>query len=239
MNDVEALGRAQEVLGHAFQDPDLLRTALTHSSIADDRLSSNERLEFLGDSVLGLIVCETLFARHPDWLEGDLTKVKSVVVSRRICATIADDIGLTSLLFLGNGVSTNSDLPTSLRAAVLESVIGALYLDGGLEAARTFVLSAVGPSLKESAKSETHENYKSVLQQHSQRHLAASPRYEALDEQGPDHSKCFEVCVIVGGEQFPSAWGPTKKEAEQRAAQRALEALGALPRISDEDATLA
>ena len=114
--------------------------------------------------------------------------------------------------------------------------VGQAVAGGGLEAARTFILGAVGPSLRESAKSETHENYKSVLQQHSQRHLAASPRYEALDEQGPDHSKCFEICVIVGGEQFPSAWGPTKKEAEQRAAQRALEALGALPRDNDEDA---
>ena len=115
-----------------------------------------------------------------------------------------------------------------LRAAVLESVIGALYLDAGLDATRRFVLQTVGRTIRECADSDTHENYKSVLQQHSQRYLAASPRYEALDEQGPDHSKCFEVCVTVAGERYPSAWGPTKKEAEQRAARRALEALGAL-----------
>ena len=107
MNESDVIARAREILGHSFQNPDLLLTSLTHSSVAIDRLSSNERLEFLGDSILGLVICEELFSRHPDWLEGDLTKVKSVVVSRRVCASIADKIGLTNLLILGNGVSGN------------------------------------------------------------------------------------------------------------------------------------
>ena len=114
------------------------------------------------------------------------------------------------------------------RAAVFESAIGALYLDAGLEVTRRFVLQTMADTIDECAESDTHENYKSVLQQHSQRFLSASPRYESLDEQGPDHSKCFEVCVVVSGERFPSAWGPTKKQAEQSAARRALEILGAL-----------
>ena len=233
MNESDVIARAREILGHSFQNTDLLLTSLTHSSVANDRLSSNERLEFLGDSILGLVICEELFSRHPDWLEGDLTKVKSVVVSRRVCASIADKIGLTNLLILGNGVSDNSDLPMSLRAAVFESAIGALYLDAGLEVTRRFVLQTMADTIDECAESDTHENYKSVLQQHSQRFLSASPRYESLDEQGPDHSKCFEVCVVVSGERFPSAWGPTKKQAEQSAARRALEVLGALKQEPD------
>ncbi|MCH8150037.1 MAG: ribonuclease III [Planctomycetes bacterium] len=212
-------------LRYEFRNAELLRQALTHRSHS---ATHNERLEFLGDSILGLVICEELFSRQPTWLEGDLTKVKSVVVSRKVCAYIADEIGLTDLLILGNGVSANSDLPMSLRAAVFESAIGALYLDGGLEVTRRFVLEAMAETIDECAESDTHENFKSVLQQHAQRFLSASPRYEALDEQGPDHSKCFEVCVVISGERFPGAWGPTKKQAEQSAARRALEVLGAL-----------
>lgn len=228
MSESDLSSRAKEILGYTFRSADLLQTALTHSSVADDRLMSNERLEFLGDSILGLVICEELYSRHKDWLEGDLTKVKSVVVSRKVCADIADEIGLTGLLILGNGVSCNDDLPMSLRAGVFESVIGALYLDSGLEVTRRFVLQAMSDTIDACAESDTHENYKSVLQQHSQRYLSASPHYEALDEQGPDHSKCFQVCVVVSGERFPSAWGSTKKQAEQSAARRALETLGAL-----------
>jgi ribonuclease-3 len=221
----ETLARAQCLLGHTFNDPGLLRTALTHSSVANSRVESNERLEFLGDSVLGMVVCTELYHRFCHWLEGDLTKVKSVVVSRRVCAEIADKIGLTQLLILGNGVGVRHDLPNSLRAAVYEAVIGAMYLDGGLEPAREFIRRTVSEYLDPLADSQTHENYKSALQQYAQRHLNATPAYEALDEQGPDHSKCFEICVVIGGERFPSAWGPTKKQAEQSAARNALNAL--------------
>ena len=228
MSEADPLACAQSVLGHQFANRDLLRTALTHASIADSRLSSNERLEFLGDAVLGTVVCEELYRRFGDWLEGDLTKVKSVVVSRRLCAQVADEMGLTKLLFLGNGIERQSDLPTSVKAAVFEAVVGAVHLDGGLEAARRFVLDAVSHHINAYAASDTHDNYKSVLQQYAQRFLAATPQYEALDEQGPDHSKCFEICVIIASERYPSAWGPSKKEAEQEAARRALQELGAL-----------
>lgn len=221
----EAAAQAEQILGYRFKEPKLLQTALTHSSIANSRVESNERLEFLGDAVLGLVVCNELFDRFCNWLEGDLTKVKSVVVSRRVCAEIADSVGLTNLLILGNGVGGRHELPVSLRAAVFEAVIGAVYVDGGLEPARKFICQTVTEYLDRLADSQTHENFKSALQQFAQRHLSASPVYEALDEQGPDHSKCFEICVVIGGERFPSAWGPSKKEAEQGAARKALEAL--------------
>lgn len=227
MSEGDLLARAQEVVGHEFDDPDLVITSLTHSSRANSRIESNERLEFLGDAVLGMVVCSELFERFDDWLEGDLTKVKSVVVSRRVCAEIADKIGLTSLLILGNGIEGQNNLPVSLRAAVLEAVIGALYLDGGFEVAKRFILETVSSHIDRCLTTESRENHKSALQQYAQRWLCATPHYETLDEQGPDHSKCFEVCVVIDDERFPSAWGPSKKEAEQEAARRALAILTA------------
>ena len=225
MNQDDLLARTQQVVEHHFTDPALVVTALTHSSIADTRLHSNERLEFLGDAILGMVVCEELYHRFGEWLEGDLTKVKSVVVSRRVCAEIADETGLTGLLILGNGIEAQETIPTSVRAAVLEAVIGALFVDGGLEPARRFILQTVSTHIDKCSASEDQENFKSVLQQYAQRRLSIAPKYETLDEQGPDHCKCFEVCVAIGGERFPSAWGPSKKEAEQEAARRALEIL--------------
>ena len=228
MNDADLVARVQRITDHEFADSGLLLTALTHASIADSRLVSNERLEFLGDAVLGMVVCEDLYHRFSDWLEGDLTKVKSMVVSRRLCAAVADEIGLSSLLILGNGIESQNSLPTSVKAAVLESVAGAVFLDAGYEVARRFILGAVRGYIDECAASETHDNFKSVLQQHAQRCLSATPYYETLDEKGPDHAKCFEVCVVIGGKRFPGAWGPSKKEAEQEAARRALGDLGLL-----------
>ncbi|MEK6676835.1 MAG: ribonuclease III [Planctomycetota bacterium] len=219
----EICSKAERILGYSFSDPALLVTSLTHSSVAGSRVQSNERLEFLGDAILGMIICEELYRRYEDWLEGELTKVKSFVVSRRICAVIADEIGLTELLILGNGIDNQSSLPTSLRAAVFEAAIGAIFLDGGIDAAREFILRVIGPQVERCAATENHDNHKSALQQFAQRCMNSTPRYESLDEQGPDHCKCFEVCVVIAGERYPSAWGASKKEAEQEAARRALE----------------
>ncbi|RJP37035.1 MAG: ribonuclease III [Phycisphaerales bacterium] len=225
MTPDEAVARTEQITGYRFRDPNLAVTALTHASVADHRLKSNERLEFLGDAVLGLIVCAELYDRFGDELEGGLTKVKSVIVSRKTCAEVADQLGLTELLFLGKGMGGRQRMPMSLRAAVIESLIGALYVDGGLDPARRFVLEAIGPHIDRAAESAYRDNHKSTLQQYVQRHMSATPYYESLDEQGPDHAKCFEVCVVIDGHRFPSAWGPSKKEAEQEAARRALEEL--------------
>lgn len=225
MTTSEIQAQAGTILGYTFVDQELLVTSLTHSSIANTRVNSNERLEFLGDAILGMVICEELYRRFADWMEGELTKVKSVIVSRRVCAEIADQTRLTDLLILGNGLGGRGALPTSLRAAVYEAVIGAMYIDGGLEPTKRFILFTMTPYIDQAAGSSTHENYKSVLQQFAQKHLSGTPQYETLDEQGPDHSKCFEVCVVIAGERFSSAWGPSKKEAEQEAAKRALEEL--------------
>ena len=234
LSDLEELAaRCETMLEYRFKDHDLLKEALTHASIADDRRLSNERLEFLGDSVLGLVVCHRLFEIFPEYLEGDLTKLKSAVVSRNTCAEVANAMGLTDLLYVGKGMtgrSGTSQKPSSLAAGAMESIIAAIYLDGGLGAARSFILRHMEIYIERFAATTHQQNYKSLLQQHAQKALQATPVYELLDEKGPDHSKCFEVRVLINSRAFGSAWGPAKKPAEQRAAQIALEELGVLAR---------
>jgi ribonuclease-3 len=220
------LEACQERLDYHFDDVSLLQAAMTHASSSSCRRDSNERLEFLGDAVLDLVVCQNLYERLPQALEGELTKIKSAVVSRRICARVADRLRLTEALKLGQGMEPGEQLPRSLAAAVLEAVIAAIYLDGGLEPVRDFILRHMEPEIRRASQSDHQYNFKSQLQQYAQRHLHATPLYELLDEKGPDHAKCFEVAVSVGHRQFPGAWGPNKKDAEQKAAWIALSQLG-------------
>ena len=218
----EQLDRCQEIVGYTFSDLDLLRKSLTHSSIAPSRLDSNERMEFLGDVVLGLVICEALYREYPKFLEGELTKIKSAVVSREICGHVARKIGLDGCLHVGKGFGPRRSLPSSLSAAVLESVIGAMYLDGGLEPARRFILEHMTAQIDTVIANEHARNYKSMLQQHLQQTWSTTPDYELLDEKGPDHDKAFEVCVVCNGQRFTSAWANNKKTAEQLAARAAL-----------------
>ena len=220
-HEAEILEECQKSIGYRFRQPELLRAALTHTSGANTRLGSNERLEFLGDAVLGLVTCEQLYLRFPDYQEGDLTKVKSVVVSRRICARISRQLNLGDYLFLGKGMSYHAVVPSNLLADVFESLIAAIYLDGGLEPARELILKYLGPEIEEVADG-AHGNDKSALQQVAQRELGATPQYHLLDENGPDHNKCFKVAAVIRGQRYRGAWGRNKKEAEQRAAMNAL-----------------
>ncbi len=222
----ETIQRAEKLLGHTFQNPQLLQEALTHASIADTRLKSNERMEFLGDAVLDLIICEALYLRFPEYLEGELTKIKSAVVSRRTCADVSNETGLTELLIIGKGVGTGQSVPSSLAAGVYESIVAAIYLDGGFELVKAYVLRTMTPKIDLITRNSHQQNYKAILQQHAQRTMNATPIYELLDEKGPDHSKCFEVCVCIDGKRYNSAWGPNKKMAEQKAALLALDELG-------------
>jgi ribonuclease-3 len=233
------LQTCEEAIGYHFNNLDLLKLALHHASSANHRRDSNERMEFLGDAVLGLVVCQALYERLPDALEGDMTKIKSAVVSRRTCAQVAQRLRLTEGLILGQGMDSGELLPSSLAAGTLEAVIAAIYLDGGLEAAQQFVLRHMDDELQEATASQHQFNFKSHLQQWAQRNMSATPIYELLDEKGPDHAKCFEVAVSIGGRQFPSAWGPNKKEAEQKAARLALITLGEVAETPTEDAPLA
>jgi ribonuclease-3 len=224
--DVSLLEKLQERINYRFQDQGMLLSALTHASGAEHRLGSNERLEFLGDAILGAVVCEMLFHKFPEFLEGDLTRIKSIVVSRQTCAKMSEILGMQEFLILGKGMTTHPSVPTSLLADVFESLVAAIYLDGGDSAARKFIVDAISPEIELAADGVTGNNYKSLLQQLAQREHGTTPTYQLLDEKGPDHSKCFKVAAQIGGNRYQSAWGRNKKEAEQRAARNALSQLG-------------
>jgi len=225
--------RVEEIVGYRFGDTAMLARALTHASVADNRLDSNERMEFLGDAILGSVVCEYLYRTYPESPEGELTKVKSAVVSRQTCALVAVELGLGDLLSLGKGMISQDTLPSSLAAAAYEAMVAAIYLDGGIEPAKEFILRTMKPHIDMAVDSTHQENYKSLLQQHAQRVMSYLPSYVLLDEKGPDHAKCFEICVEINGRRYPGAWGQTKKAAEQKAAKQALQELGIL--IEDAD----
>jgi len=219
----------EEVLGYRFKDTTYLREALTHASGANHRLVSNERLEFLGDAILGAIVCELLFRKFPEYLEGDLTRVKSVVVSRHICAKISRMLKFDEFLVLGKGMGSQEDTPSSVLADVFESLIGAIYLDGGMEAAKRFIVRHIEAEIDLAVGGHGGVNYKSNLQQVAQRQFGETPTYLLLDEKGPDHSKCFKISAQIGRMRYAPAWGRNKKDAEQRAAMNALSELAGEP----------
>ncbi len=229
------LEHCQDVLNYTFRDPTYLREALTHASGANHRLVSNERLEFLGDAILGAIVCELLFRKFPEYLEGDLTRIKSVVVSRRTCAKISQRLGLDEFLVLGKGMGGQEETPSSALADVFESLIGAIYLDGGMDAAKRFIVEHIEAEVDATVDGQGSINYKSNLQQVAQRQFGETPTYLLLDEKGPDHSKCFKISAQIGRQRYAPAWGRNKKDAEQRAAMNALSQLAgeALPFESD------
>ncbi|MEX0711547.1 MAG: ribonuclease III [Pirellulales bacterium] len=223
------LERCERRIGYVFKDKSLLHAALTHASGASHRLVSNERLEFLGDAILGAVVCEVLYRQYPEHLEGDLTKIKSVVVSRQTCAKISEALGLEKFLLLGKGMTTHPSVPPSLLADVFESLVAAIYLDGGDDASRAFIETYMGPEIELAAGGDHSGNYKSLLQQLAQREFGNTPTYQLLDEKGPDHSKCFKMAAQIGRNRFQPAWGRNKKEAEQRSARNALSELNGEP----------
>lgn len=217
----ETLATCEAALDYHFRDRQLLFLCLTHASIARTRLESNERLEFLGDAIMGAIVCEQLFELYPDKTEGELTRIKSVIVSRTTCSKLSADMGLDRCVQLGKGLADHDTIPASILAAVFESLVAGVYLDGGYDAARILVRRLMAPEIERTVETSHGKNYKSLLQQLVQKNNRATPVYQLLDEKGPDHSKCFQVAVLVGTDSFAAAWGPNKKEAEQRAAQNA------------------
>src|SRR5437870_5651068 len=152
--DMDILDECQNAIDYRFRQPELLRAALTHTSGAQTRLASNERLEFLGDAVLGMVAVEQLYTRFPEYQEGDMTKIKSAVVSRRTCARISKLLNLGDFLFIGKGMHVGEAMPANLLADVFESLVGALYLDGGLDAAKPFILKYLNPEIEQVAEGE-------------------------------------------------------------------------------------
>lgn len=217
--------RLQDRIGYLFNNPSLLERAITHPSSTSHAHSDNERMEFLGDSVVNLCVAQALYEWHPDWTEGDLTKVKSCVVSTTGLARAAETIALRDVSRFGKGLPPHEPLPPSVYANLFEAVTAAVYLDGGLEAARAFVLRILSPEMRACAEAGGDPNPKSSLQHTAQKLCGLTPHYAVVGATGPDHGKVFEVCCHIGKRVFPVGKGKSKKEAEQDAARRALEIL--------------
>ena len=183
--DEDTLQQIEQTIGYTFSDKSLLSKALTHSSAVDDRVLSNERLEFLGDSVLAVVICQALFERFSNYLEGDLTKIKSQLVSRETCARVAGRLGLHEFLKVGKGMVSNRALSGSLAAGVLETIIAAIHIDGGLDPARDFILRIFGPLIERADAEQVQGNFKSLLQQYAQEQFNATPSYMLQKRKAP------------------------------------------------------
>jgi ribonuclease III len=241
------IGELEAALGHEFSSPELLVRALTHRSLAHQLAQAdasnksapadNERLEYLGDAVLGLVVAEALFALHPEWREGELTRIRAGLVSRQHMAEVAEEIDLGKHLRLSRGEeSSGLRRRSTVLSNTMEAVMGALFLDGGLEPVRSFVRGKVMGEAAERLAIELRSgealgNYKSALQERLQAAGAGAPVYRVKSESGPDHHKRFLVEVRQKGEAgqrgkpLARGIGRTKKDAEQDAARRALDLL--------------
>lgn len=217
-------------LEYEFDNVELLDVALTHSSYANERgggLQHNERLEFLGDSVLGLVISEYLYTNFPELTEGSLTKIKALVVSETCLAKAARRIGLGQRMLLGKGEErTGGRDRDSILADAFESVIAAIFLDGGLEQARKFVLKNLSEFIDDALNGKGIRDYKTDLQEVLQRESDKAIEYRIVGDSGPDHQKIFIAQVYHGDKLLGEGVGRSKKEAEQHAAQKALEEMG-------------
>lgn len=228
---LERLAPLEQTIGYQFHDRALLHGATIHRSFAnetEDDVADNEVLEFLGDAVLGLVVSDLLYRRHPGMSEGEMSKLKAFLVSSDSLARRAEEIDLGTYLVLGRGEEkTDGRLKDSLLANSFEAVIAAVYLDGGLPAATAFVDRVVYRHLRDAAAEDpSYSDFKSLLQERLQSDGRTLPVYSVIEEVGPDHDKTFRVVVELDGETVGAGEGKTKKAAEQMAAASSLELLG-------------
>ncbi|MEK7554535.1 MAG: ribonuclease III [Patescibacteria group bacterium] len=218
----------EQKIGYIFREKDLLREALTHRSYLNENsswgLPTNERLEFLGDAVIELIVTEELFLRFPTKPEGELTPIRSALVNYQMMAKVAGSIGLGDFVLLSRGEAKDTGRAREvILANALEAVIGAVYLDGGYAPAKLLVKAILLERLDEVMRMGLYRDAKSVLQEKIQEKLKITPTYRVLEESGPDHQKLFSVGVYFGEKLAASGNGPSKQDAEVEAAKAALE----------------
>ncbi|MBP2625678.1 MAG: Ribonuclease 3 [Firmicutes bacterium] len=226
-NRLDALRKLSAQLSVQFTNINLLHQALTHTSYANECKNStimhNERLEFLGDAVLDLVVSEYLFRRLANLPEGELTKARAVVVCEPSLARCSAKLGIGEYLFLGKGEDSSGGRErTSILADSFEAIIGAIYLDSGFETAAGFVLKQLQTDLLVVERGEYVKDYKTLLQEVVQKNIDSKIIYEIIEESGPDHHKMFKVAVVVNTKQLGIGLGKSKKEAEQLAANQAL-----------------
>jgi ribonuclease-3 len=224
------LSGLQKSLGISFRQPALLRQALVHSSYInenpDDPYGDNEKLEFLGDAVLGFIIAERLYRECPDSSEGEMTRLRAALVNGRTLAGIARRMGIGEALYMGRGEESSGGRNKKPNlAGALEALIAAVYLDRGITATRKFVLRLFSREIKDVLSKSTIRDAKSRLQEIIQSRSQEAPLYRIIGEEGPDHNKTFDVEVIIGGVALGRGTGKSKKQAETAAAQAALEKL--------------
>ena len=224
MNKTEELDQLQERLGYRFKNLTLLQDALTHKSFLNENrhlnVRDNERMEFLGDAVLDLMVTDLLYNKFPEMREGDLSKKRSSIVRESALYAISKDLGLGPNILLGRGeAQSGGDKKSSLLADTFEAVVAAIYLDGGIAAARRFIDEIFTPLLDIAPKVQ---DYKSQFQELCQKDNLISPTYKVINSSGPDHDKVFDVELEVGGKSLSRGRGKSIKEAEMQAAKEAL-----------------
>jgi ribonuclease-3 len=225
----------QEAMGYTFKKPQLLVEALTHPSLAHENghgsLAHNQRLEFLGDAVLQLVLTDRVYQMHPDWPEGKLTQTRAHLANRHTLYRRAQAIALGRHLRLGKGEESSGGRERlSNLADAYEAVLGAIYLDGGIRAARKFILKQFAEEFRNLKQTTPRTNPKGLLQEVLQAQSASNPIYRVVHESGPDHNKHFEVVVEWGGREIGRGTGHSKKQAETAAAEAALEAIEAASR---------
>ncbi len=218
----------QKKINYKFSSSDLLKAALTHTSInsSDSQSSPFERMEFLGDSILGLIVAEELFLKYPDSSEGKLSKIKSKIVSQKFLAKKAKEINLGDYILLSSeAIQDGGKKLPSILSDAMESLICAIYFDGNIESARTFIKDFILYKFEKFITSDEMTNYKSILQEYTQSKFQNIPKYKIISEKGPDHNKIFTIRVFINNELFGEGKGQNKKEAQQSAAREACSKL--------------
>ena len=219
----------QKQIGIRFRSVELLNLAFVHRSYANEAgrtVGNNEKLEFLGDSVLGMVVCEHLFTELVDRTEGDLAKTKSFVVSETMLAEIAREIGLDNYILIGRGEEfSGGRMKKAILADALEAIIGAYYVDSGVRHAARLVLRLVVPKINRVLENRHRKDYKTLLQEYVQKRYKTYPRYRVVQKDGPDHNKTFVMEVKIGNRSYGRGTGKNKKEAEQCAAEGAYRAL--------------
>ena len=220
----------EDKIHYCFKDKSLIELAMSHSSYANEKhlgkLGCNERLEFLGDAVLEIVSSDFLFHRFPDMPEGDLTKTRASMVCEPTLAYCAEQIGLGGYLLLGKGEdATGGRTRNSVVSDAMEALIGAIYLDGGIESARAFVLPFVKEMLEDESRL-SFKDYKTILQEIVQQNPEEKLQYKLVEEKGPDHNKRFVVDVMLNSNVIGTGEGRSKKNAEQMAAKEALQLMG-------------
>jgi ribonuclease-3 len=227
VSSLEDLTPLETSIGYTFKKKSLLKEALTHKSFAHESqkntITYNERMEFLGDTVLALIVSEYLFCTYPEYTEADLSKIKAYIVQESILAEIADKLNIGAYLRLGKGEEiTGGRKKPSLLANAFEAILAAIYLDGGLKKAREFVIRHLKTKINKFMRNDLIFDFKTKFQEVAQARCGVQPRYVIHKEEGPEHNKIFEVKVFIKNEFYGSGRGRSKKAAEQKAAKAGL-----------------